>query len=362
MEQALLDALQEAAARIPIINPARQYWFIRTNGGAFYQDFLETKSVGIGYNLITLAEMNRAYANSAKRDPYLALIDIVKDKYPRVDPPGRAVGLVTRFVTEMKPGDVVVMPSGSSYRLAFGEVTDSPPFEVVTTTINDNLIYRKRRGVKWLVQRDWNSIDSNLYSAFAGSQALIKITPYEQYLDREIYGIYSKNGETHVRLDIRTMGGIDGEDYFDMGHSLLSLCREFRVEAGIVERGNKIEVRSNVQSPGLFEFITQDPGLAAFLASVLTVGLFGGHIKSEKLGINIGTDGLIKSVSEFLMDRKKRRILEDLRKNLGSMDASLSADIVLRLTGSAPSAPSTPPVPTLPSSGAPPALPPSQTS
>lgn len=345
MEQTLLDALREAAERIPVLNTQRQYWFIRTNGGAFYQDFWESRSVGIGYNLITLAEVNRALANSEKRAPHLTLIDLVKERYPKVDPPGRAVGLIMRFLTEMKPGDVVVIPSGSSFRLAFGEITDAPPSEIVTNTTNDNLIYRKRRSVKWLTQRDWYSLDSNLYSAFSGSQALIKITPYEQYLDREMYSIYSKGGETHVRLDIGTPGGIDGEDYFDMGHSLLALCRDFKSEAGLTERGNKIEVRSNVQSPGLFEFITHAPVVATFLASALIVGLFGGHLKAEKLGIDIGTRGLFKNISDFLMEGKKRQLLEELRKNLSAMDANMAADVVLRLSGASPSVPSTPPVP-----------------
>ncbi len=52
MDQALLDALQEAVARIPELISDRQYWFIRTNGGKFYDDFWESKSVGIGHNLV----------------------------------------------------------------------------------------------------------------------------------------------------------------------------------------------------------------------------------------------------------------------------------------------------------------------
>lgn len=356
MDQTLLLALDEAVARIPVIDAERQYWFIRTNGGAFYQNFLETKSVGIGYNLVTLAAVNKALAD--KSDSYGQLQVAVFEKY-KDENIGKATGLMWRFMVDMKPGDIVVMPSGGSNKLAFGEVTDGAPFEVDTPTSDDDAVYRKRRSVNWTLERDWFAIDSNVRGAFTAPQALTQITKYGDYLDREMYAIYTKGGETHVRLDIRTQGGIDGDDYFDMGHSLLSLCREFRKEAGIPEKGNKVEVRSNVQSPGLFEFITHAPAVATFLASILVVGLFGGRVKIDSIGLNIGTDGLLKSVSEFMTDGKKRDLLEDLRKNLHSMDANLASDLVLRLSGASPSSPSAPPSVPPPPASLPPSIPPS---
>jgi len=353
MDQALLNALQTAADRIPEIPAERQYWFIRTNGGDYYQDFFESKSIGIGFNLVTLADVNKAFAD--KSDPYGQLHAAVYKRY-NTDATGKAAGLIWRFLKEIKPGDVVVMPSSSSNKLAFGEVTDGAPFEVVTLTTDDNVIFRKRRSVNWISEKDWYDLDSNAYRAFASPQALTQITAYGDYLDREMYALYTKGGETHVRLDIRTVGGIDGDDYFDMGHSLLSLCREFRREVALQDKGNKIEVRSNVQSPGIFEFITHAPVVASFLASALTVAIFGGHIKAEKLGIDIGTDGLLKGISNFMMEAKKRQLLEDLRGNLKAMDAHVAADIVLRLTGASPSSPSAPPNISPPSSA--PASPP----
>ena len=248
------------------------------------------------------------------------------------------------IASEMKEGDVVIMPNSGGHRYAFGEVTADPPFEVGGATWDDEAIYRKRRRVKWVMRRDWADLDPKLYYALRAPQALTKLNEYADYLDRAMYAIYSKGGETHVRLDIQTKGGIDGDDYFDMGHTLLSLCRDFRREAGIPDKGNKIEVRSNVQSPGVFEFITQSPSQAAYLGGLLTIAIFGGRIVTQKLGgINVGTDGLLKGISEFLMERKKRQVLEDLRQNLTAMDATLTADLMLRLTGASPSSPSSPP-------------------
>ncbi len=307
---------------------------------------------------MTLDAINEALAD--KKNPIGSLAKAVLAKYPDIDGLGRRLGLLERFILEMKPGDVVIMPNPGGERYAFGEVTDEAPFEVGGDYWDEDGVYRKRRHVKWIMRRNWADLDPKLYYALRAPQALTKLTPYADYLDRAMYAIYSKGGETHVRLDIQEVGGIDGDDFFEMGHSLLSLCREFRKEANIPEEGSKIEVRSNVQSPGVIEFITAVPYVAAFLASTLTVAIFGGRIQSEKFGINIGTDGLLKGVSDFLMERQKRLLVAELTKNLGAMDANVTADIVLRLTGVAPSSPSAPLATALASSSLPstPSLPP----
>lgn len=105
MDQTLLDALQAAADRIPEISAERQYWFIRTNGGDYYQDFFESKSVGVGFNLVTLADVNKAFAD--KSDPYGQLHAAVHKRY-NTETTGKAAGLIWRFLNEIKPGDIVV--------------------------------------------------------------------------------------------------------------------------------------------------------------------------------------------------------------------------------------------------------------
>ncbi|MBF9221760.1 hypothetical protein [Hymenobacter ruricola] len=366
MDQNLLLALDEAVARIPVINPERQYWFIRTNGGAFYDDFWKTRSVGIGYNLVTLAAVNKAFAD--KSDSYSQLQAAVYAKY-KDENIGKATGLIWRFLVDMAPGDIVVMPSAGSNKLAFGEVTTGAPFEVETSTTDEDVVYRKRRSVNWLAEKGWGELDSNLYGAFAATQALTSITRFGDYLDREIYAIYTKGEETHVRLDIQTKGGIDGEDYFAMGNYLLELCQEFREEAGMRAAGNRIEIRTNVQSPGMVEFISHNQVLSAFLGSLAIVALAGGHAVAAKLGgITIGSNGLLRAVMDFAMANTKRKAINTiLEKKLDAMDANVAADLVLRLSGVAPSSPSnpstasSPPTPPLPpNSSTLPTLPPSQ--
>ena len=225
MNQQLLDALEQIVARIPVLNATRQYWFIRTNGGAFFQDFLDSGSVGIGYNLVTYAQIKRALLQ--QRDQAEGgILGAIINRYPEFDKNklGRVLGLFTRFYTEMKEGDVVVMPSAGSNEYAFGIVTGDEAFEVDTTTTDDKAIYRKRRRVEWVARKPSRSLDSNLYEAFRAPQAMSTLNPHASYLDREMHSIYTKDGQTHVRLDITTPDGIDGRDYFAMGGALFALC------------------------------------------------------------------------------------------------------------------------------------------
>ncbi|HEX8657131.1 MAG TPA: hypothetical protein VF690_06340, partial [Hymenobacter sp.] len=247
MDKALQDAIEDIASRIPELKADRQYWFIRTNGGQFYKDFLDTGSVGIGYNLVTWAQIRKALTKS--KDAEGGIVGAILNRYNDFDKNklGRVAGLFTRFYTEMKPGDVVVMPSAGSVEYAFGIVADGDPFEVDTTTTDDKLIYRKRRAVEWVARKAWQKMDSNLYEAFRAPQAMTTLNPFASYLDREMHSLYTKNGLTHVRIDINTTDEINASDYFSMGSALIGLCDWYANSIGLTPDESEIDVRQNIQ-------------------------------------------------------------------------------------------------------------------
>lgn len=337
MNQALLAAIQDVASRIPELKSDRQYWFIRTNGGLFYDDFLNTASVGIGYNLATWAQIKKSI--SKNKDAEGGIVGAILARYPDFDKNklGRVAGLFSRFYTDMRPGDVVVMPSAGSHEYAFGIVTDGEPFEVDTTTTDDKLIYRKRRPVEWVTRKQSRSLDSNIYEAFRAPQAMSTLNPYASYLDREMHSLYTKDGQVHVRLDITTPEGINGIDYFAMGNALFGLCQEFAEELGIEPSEREIDVRQNIQSPGVLEFIGKNKTLTAFLASTLTVALLGGHVKSETLKIDIGTEGLFPTMVEAYKEHHRQQNMQAvLAATLPKMKAEQGADMLRIVAGQAP--------------------------
>jgi predicted Mrr-cat superfamily restriction endonuclease len=81
--------------------------------------------------LVTWAQIK--HARTKGKDAEGGIVGAILKRYPDFDKNklGRVAGLFARFYTEMKPGDVVVMPSAGSDEYAFGIVTDGEPFEVV---------------------------------------------------------------------------------------------------------------------------------------------------------------------------------------------------------------------------------------
>jgi restriction system protein len=337
MNQALLAAIEEVAARIPVLQADRQYWFIRTNGGLFYDDFLNSASVGIGYNLVTWAQLKKSLAKN--KDAEGGIVGAIIARYPEFDKNklGRVAGLFSRFYNEMKPGDVVVMPSAGSVEYAFGIVTDGDPFEDETEISDDKIIYRKRRPVEWVARKAWHKMDSNLYEAFRAPQAMTTLNPFASYLDREMHSLYTKNGLTHVRIDINTTDEISATDYFSMGSALLGLCDWFADAEGLEQAESEIDVRQNIQSPGRLELITKKAVMGAFIASTVGIILFGGHAKFEEFKTDIGTTGAFPLLLEAYKEHNKQENMQKvLAATLPKMNAEQAADMMRILAGQAP--------------------------
>lgn len=338
MNEALQKAIDDIVSRIPDLKSDRQYWFIRTNGGLFYQDFLDTASVGIGYNLVTWAQIKKALTKG--KDAEGGIVAAILNRYSDFDKNklGRVAGLFTRFYTEMKPGDVVVMPSPGSVEYAFGIVADGEPTEVDTTTTDDKLIYRKRRPVEWIARKAWQKMDSNLYEAFRAPQAMTTLNPFATYLDREMHSLYTKNGLTHVRIDINTTKEISATDYFSMGSALIGLCNWYSQQLGLTFDESEIDIRQNIQSPGRFELIAKKMAVGAFIASAIGVALFGGKASLKDFkDVEFNTEGaghlLLEAYKEHNRQENMQRVLD---ATLPKMNAEQGADMMRILNGQAP--------------------------
>jgi restriction system protein len=350
MNKELISLLTQVVEQIPVIDSGRQYWFIRTNGGEFFDDFLNTGSVGIGYNLVRLAKLNE-FKRASSQTSFIA--SEVKEAYPDHTNANQVAGLLSRFLFEMKAGDIVVMPSESSWNYAFGEVTEKEPFEEsgpenLWNDLVDKAPFRKRRRVEWIKVVNRGQIDSKLYGAFRAPQTLSKANEYADFIDREINDIYTKNGKTYVKIRVNTPERIQASDFFGMGIALLELSREFSEDA-LDEGVPQIDVRSNVQSQGMLQFIGEHPLVMAWLASLVVLGtigggilLIGGHAKFNVFGqdIDLQTDGLIKKIQDFLSVNTQREITRTLLlNNMRTLDVRSPEEMLQILTPGPTTAP-----------------------
>ena len=61
------DVLEELLALIPRIDPNRHYWFVRTQGGEYYADFVKGGYIAIGYDEIPASVMKEADKEASDR-------------------------------------------------------------------------------------------------------------------------------------------------------------------------------------------------------------------------------------------------------------------------------------------------------
>lgn len=106
------------------IAPSRKYWFIRTDGGKYFDSFKENKFVAIEDNLITLQEIY-SLKQKYKEDKKIILEElkrISKDRYPKDARTGLVASQIYRFLYEVKKGDIVIIPDVNSSAIAIGEI------------------------------------------------------------------------------------------------------------------------------------------------------------------------------------------------------------------------------------------------
>ena len=100
---------------IPRVNPERNYWFLRTQGGQYYHDFLIGEFIAIGWDKFVDISHITEY-------PEQYIIEHISALYPKERRPGHVYNQIMRFVREMKVGDVVIIPSHKSQMLSIGIV------------------------------------------------------------------------------------------------------------------------------------------------------------------------------------------------------------------------------------------------
>lgn len=151
---------------IPVVED-RHYWFVRTTGGTHYEDFTTNGYISIGWDYLSIeyfrknpeevvkkqiekSERNQpTEAEDSRGESGQALKQAVTMIYNKID----------RFVNQFNLGDVVLVPSKNSEKLAIGIITsdvyeDSTYVQKFIVLNPDSEIvpcpYYKRRNVKWI--------------------------------------------------------------------------------------------------------------------------------------------------------------------------------------------------------------------
>lgn len=273
---------------IPTIDNNRKYWFVRTEGGDYYEEFKNDNYIAIGwdeYRNKLLFECEPGDENE------LSIKEEIKERY-KTERPGTIFNTLKRFMLEMSKGDIVFIPSKNSDTITFGEITSDMYIYTLTPEDidEDRCEYIKRRSVKWTKSIKRKDLDVNFYKIFQSHHTIVNADKYDFIIDRTLESFYIKNGLTHLTLSVGTDNSISGKSLYNL--------QKFIFDSGYFDSSNT-DIKINVQSRGLMELI--DPStfkLISILISIVAITT-GINIKIKDLSIKFpGLLGYLNNKSE----------------------------------------------------------------
>lgn len=311
--------VNELVQNLPIVNPNRQYWLFRTDSGDYYEEFRDSEYIAIGWNeipLANLAEINLDPTNEALyqriRDKVSVHDDFTSERSRRASQ-SKAISQLLKFAYEIKRGDVVVIPSQNSDFLSFGEILDTPAY----VDASGNCPFTKRKRVMW-IKKDVRrlSLDSNLYRFIFAHQTINNVTDYAGYINNTLFDFYTINGQASLVLRVRKNEAYDSFRVGDFYNDLLFFLKELSEENGEKIKQGDINVKFDIQSPGIIVFF----GIMVFAfvcLGVMTIlaGGEGGYDVDQathKIKFNFKSNSLLDKLSDFL-DRKQERKIKFMR-------------------------------------------------
>lgn len=295
------------------VSPDKHYWFFRTMGGQYYDEFVSKGFIAIGYDNILTKDFEDIPEQNALARVHIKYRLHELNKEMTESQTAKAAGQLVRFYKELAIGDIVVVPSYQSRKYAIG-VVDSNMYEDNKKHNAPECMFIKRRRVKWQKEIWRNELDAKAILAFSNQQTMSSIDDYADYIDRKISRLYNKGNKTHLILRVSHNGPLSWDDWGLIG-DLGAIFKDFSEENNLGVDLTQIEMKVNVQSPGDI-MMAVCYGAGILLAVAVTIILC---IKSTSFKIqykdsfkletnNEGLSNILNAISDFLDRNQDRKI------------------------------------------------------
>ncbi|WP_042461733.1 hypothetical protein [Neobacillus dielmonensis] len=310
-QEKLMELIEDYEIPIVKINEKRNYWLVRTQAGDYYQQFYFDNFIAIGWDEFNDLEKIRTTEKSI----------IVKEMeviYPENKKPGLIYSQISRFLYEMKPGDVVMIPSTNSTHISFG-VIESHPFvqKVKESDIEEGACpFQKRRKIKWEKTIAREELDPYLYRMMQTHLTISNAGEYADAIDRTLHSFYLKDGRAHLVLQVKKEEEIAAIDLIDSINNILEIVPFIENPDNPEESFDKrvIDIKLRVQSPGIMEFASNIAPWAVIGIGVVLTYVVGGKIKAtftkEKTDIEASSEGLIEKLLKHKKENNQQKLKE----------------------------------------------------
>jgi len=274
------------------------YWLLRADGGKYYDDFLVNNFIAISDNEITFNQILDYDKNSIAGITIDHYKELYRSEYPDWSNQqiAHAVRRTDEFCNGVEIGDLVLVPAKRSTHFLLGVVV-SDLYEITEDEISsgEKVIYTeapylKRRKVFWIKEVSRSEISAKLYWILSAHQTIFNLKDQRDYINQLLSPIYIQNGVCHGSLKISKEKGLNSDEWY----KLYSIIKKYSDSTE-----DEVVVKSNVQSPGIIEFLSMDYKSVIALTLVFSGLLFG---DINLLGVKI------KGIMPYYQAHKKENI------------------------------------------------------
>ncbi len=247
--------IDEILKNVESLNTDAKYWFVRTEYGKLFEEFLKKNYIAIGWDYLTLYEVNNVNEDLVKRK----MAEVEKadlNTFNGKIKVSAAYNKIKTFIS-LKKDDIIIIPSRNSDRLAFGRVEDETAFEEISVDI-----FKKRRKVRWYEIKYMEDLNPIFYQVKSNQHTISNINHFAPHIDRVIGNLFEKGQNTHYVLKIEKTEDVNFDELQILMDNIKVLIQNINKELNFNEDNNEFYIKINLQSKGALELINNGKSLA----------------------------------------------------------------------------------------------------
>lgn len=236
-----------------------KFWMIRTKQGFFYEEYIHNKYVALGWNIISLEEIQNYNKQKDKAQQSLYYDSLKKqiEKAYSNKQPSQCINKSKRFIEEISESDIlmIVGPKDVTFAIA-GEYFEEKNFTVqdeleanskieanLAEALNVKCPYVKRRRIEIVRTIGIQHMNPNLHKALNSLHGLSSLDSYSYFVLSSMYNCYTYENSLNLVFNVRKESKISARDFSSILHNSTELML-----AAIPDC--EVYTKSNVNSPG----------------------------------------------------------------------------------------------------------------
>ncbi len=293
------------------INSQKEYWYVRTDGGDHYTDFIRKGYVGINWNFIPaedIREENLKYLRKSVITNSYKYRNLPYDKLSSGEKSSITKTINKLFTFKnLKKGDVVLIPSEDADYFSIGEIADDEIYNASRSDLSTGG-FLKRRKVNWLKTSVKHHYYNSLFYLLKHSHTIVSIKKHADFIDSLMEELYIKDGDCFLSLRINKESEISLKDLKDLFDNYLGLISQVNTDFNFGEKIDTTTVKLSLNSPGFIN-IKLPVGTSLILTSLI-VSMFLNGCTDEEISMKLNREHIPNEYIPY-MDS-----IQNIRKNL----------------------------------------------